>query len=145
MGSMDLPPLSKGRCKEEKKNVPPETTCALLLKPRGNLNFPLRWFLPYGHCQCTYKESMHKHANRHTHTHGSALLTGKPQMHTPIHRGSHAELQMHAPTHTNYVIAQNVSQSSHKNFLHISASCLNPCKSQQLLCLINPPRDHTTC
>ena len=44
---------------------------------------------------------MGTHADKHTlNTHGSALLTGKPQMHTPIHRGSHAELQMHTPTHT---------------------------------------------
>lgn len=42
---------------------------------------------------CTHKEAVHTH--RHTHTE----FTGNPQMHTPIHRGSHTELQMHTPTH----------------------------------------------
>lgn len=55
-------------------------------------------------------------------TEGAAQSCGCTPRHTPCHRPHR--------------------QSSHKRFSRISASCLNPCESQQLPHLINPPRDH---
>lgn len=126
--------------------------CALLRTPHRNLNFParaVRWFLPRGHCQCqSRRDGCSREEAKHTQPDaGSArgvqlcwrgnhrrrlppLIEGATQSCrcTPLHI---------PPPHPG-------RPSSHKLCSRISASCLNPCKSQQLPCLINPPRDHPT-
>lgn len=92
---------------------------------------------------CTYKESVHEHACMHTHS--SALLTEKPQTHTPIHTGSHTELHTHTPTHTVSSPRPSVLPQLFLAYLGILSEPLQvPATPSLSLYLIHPPRDHPT-